>query len=294
MTTRLPLSVAIVCKNNAATIRRTLASVRDLASEIVAVDSGSTDATLSLIEHARSPGLEVRIVHSPWLGHIKTKQLALDTCTQPWALSIDSDESVEPELASAIARFVCDPASPRGASMNRMTYYQGTPLRYAWQPEWRLRLVRAGCGEWGGLDPHDKLSLRDEHRQAPARLPGTLRHDSFLTFAEHLKKQAQHAETMARSLHASGVRGSRLRLVISPAGAFFKQLVLKRAMLDGSPGWLAAASTAAAALMKHAVLLELSREPSDSASPTHRRDEPRRADETQSDGPGKEPPTPSR
>ena len=42
------LSVAIMCRNNADTIGRTLASVAPLAGEIVAVDSGSTDGTIIL------------------------------------------------------------------------------------------------------------------------------------------------------------------------------------------------------------------------------------------------------
>jgi hypothetical protein len=64
---------------------------------------------------------------------------------------------------------------------------------------------------------------------------------------------------MAASLHAAGVRGSYVRLLVSPPGAFFKQLVLRRAFLDGWPGWLAAASTGASALMKHAMLIEMQR-----------------------------------
>jgi hypothetical protein len=38
-----------------------------------------------------------------------------------------------------------------------------------------------------------------------------------------------------------------------------KQVVLKQAWRDGWAGWVAAGSTAAAAYMKHAALLELSR-----------------------------------
>ena len=68
----LPLSVAIVCRNNERTIGRTLESVRGLAAQIVAVDSGSTDATIHLLE---SHGAEV--IRHQWLGHIKTKQLLI-------------------------------------------------------------------------------------------------------------------------------------------------------------------------------------------------------------------------
>ena len=38
-----------------------------------------------------------------------------------------------------------------------------------------------------------------------------------------------------------------------------KQVILKRGYKDGYAGWLAGASSAAGALMKHAMLLELSR-----------------------------------
>lgn len=252
------LSVAIVCKDNQQTIARTLDSVsaiaREFGGEIVAVDSGSTDGTIALLESHSA-----RIIRSPWLGHIKTKQLALEACTADWVLSLDSDESCEPDLLASIRAALTrnDPAIA-GYQLNRKVYYQGTPLNHAWQPEWRLRLVRRGLCAWGGHDPHDVLAPRDPAARTD-RLSGSLRHDSISTFAEFLIKQAAHSRTMAASLHRAGVRGSYLRLLISPPGAFLKQLIVKRAFLDGWPGWLAAASTAASALMKHAMLIELDR-----------------------------------
>lgn len=252
---RLPISIAIVCKDSAATIGRTLESVREWAGEIVAVDSGSSDGTIAMLEAAGA-----RVIRSEWLGHIKTKQKALEACACAWVLCLDSDESVEPELAAAIAAAVRagGQGGPNGYVLNRRTYYRERPLRHVWQPEWRLRLVKRGGASWGGHDPHDVLSLH-AGQGAAGRLVGHLRHDSFPTFTEHLRKQWGHATTMARSLHAAGKRGSYLKLVVSPVGAFIKQLVLKRGFLDGYAGWLAAASTACAALIKHAALIELDR-----------------------------------
>lgn len=252
-TSKLPLSVAIVCKNNEATIERTLASIAPLASQIVALDSGSTDRTIEILT---SYGARVERVQ--WQGHVRTKQAALETCSHDWILSLDSDESVEPELADSIRELITrnDPAIA-GAYVNRAVFYRGRFLRHAWQPEWRLRLVRRGAARWTGLDPHDKLELL---HGGSTRLRGILRHDSFSTFADHFRAQCAHSRTMAASLRAAGKRGSYVRLLTSPAGAFLKQLVIKRGFLDGYPGWLAAASTAAGALMKHAILIELSRE----------------------------------
>lgn len=254
-TSPLPLSVAIVCKDSAATIGRTLDSVRGLAAEIVAVDSGSTDGTIPMLEAAGA-----RVIHSDWLGHIKTKQKALEACSQDWVLCLDSDESLDDALRANVLEVASHvPARPgSGFEVNRMTYYRDRPLRHVWQPEWRLRLVSRGSASWGGHDPHDVLRLQT-HVSATKRLRGHLRHDSFPTFTEHMRKQWHHATTMAASLHAAGSRGSYLKLAASPPGAFIKQLVLKRGFLDGYPGWLAAASTACGTLIKHAALIELDR-----------------------------------
>ncbi len=243
------LSCAIVCKDNAPTIQRTLDSVRGLCAEIVAVDSGSTDGTLDMLHAAGA-----RVIRSEWRGHVRTKQHALELCTHEWILSVDSDESVLPELDASIRAALARPAADAYA-VNRLTFYRDRPLRHVWQPEWRVRLVRRGRAAWTGFDPHDVLAPSAGARVS--RLVGDLRHDSFTTFAEHMRKQWSHATTMAASLHAAGRRGSYARLLLSPTGAMLKQLVLKRGVLDGYPGFLAAASTATAALIKHATLIEL-------------------------------------
>ena len=223
-----------------------------MASEVVAVDSGSTDGTIALLEKHGA-----RVIRSEWKGHVATKQMALEACDQEWILCLDSDESVLPELRRSIEEALArDKPGVDGFLVNRKVYYRDRPLNFAWQPERRLRLVRRGRVRWAGMDPHDKLELVGK---PPGLLAGDLRHDTIPSFAEFFAKQAQHARTMALSMHGEGKRGSLLRLVCSPPGAFLKQVVLKQAWRDGWPGWLAAASTAAAALMKHAVLIELTR-----------------------------------
>ncbi|MEM1183945.1 MAG: DEAD/DEAH box helicase [Planctomycetota bacterium] len=250
----LPISVVTVCKNNERTIGDVVASVREWAGEIVALDSGSRDRTKRILRDAGARVLEVR-----WKGHVKTKQAALEEATLPWVLHLDSDEPVTPELAASIRDLVRrDDQGVVGARVRRVVWYRGEPVLHAWQPEWRLRLVRRalvgdGRAKWGGFDPHDQLKVSGGR---VVDLDGVLRHDSFETFDEHLGVQLAHARTAARSLGERGAKGSLWKLATSPMGAFLKQVVLKSAWRDGRAGWLAAGTSAAGALMKHVLLVE--------------------------------------
>lgn len=261
------LSVAIVCRNNADTIGRVLDSVRGLASQLVVVDSGSTDGTIDLVRACGS-WCEVVLLETQWRGHIATKQLALEACTRRHALALDSDEPMTSDLVGSV-RDACKRDAP-AARVNRVVEYRGRLLQHCWQPEWRLRLVRTdlvrdGRAKWGGLDPHDKLEVTCEPVED---LKGTLIHESFPTFERHLSNQLKLQAVAARSNHRAGKRGSAFRLMTSPPGAFFKQLVIKGSWRDGRAGWLAAGTAAAGALMKHMILMELDETESGDSGPT--------------------------
>ena len=248
----LPLSIVIVCKDNAGTIGRTLESVRGLGSEVVAVDSGSTDGTLDLLSAHGA-----RVIERPWMGYVKTKQFALEQCRQPWALSLDSDESLEPTLRRAIEALDLERNDgPTGYRMNRRVFYRGRFFAHTWQPEWRLRLVRTGLYHWQGYDPHDELKPIGPGQRVEA-LPGDLRHESFTGFEDLLRKHVGHARLMAQSLHVAGHRVGPAKLVISPVAAFLRQAVVRRGYKDGTRGWAAAGAMAAYTLMKYVCLLDL-------------------------------------
>lgn len=251
---RLDLSVAIVCKSNEATIGRTLESVRGLASEIVALDSGSTDRTIEMLEAAGA-----RVVRVDWEGYRRTKQRAAEECRCRWVMSVDSDESVEPDLAAGLrAALSRDEPSVGGYAVNRKVWYAGRFLDHAWQPEWRVRVARrelfaGGGARIGGTEPHDELIVDGARVE---RIAGTLRHDTIASMSAFLSGQVRLATVGAQAGHALGRRGSVWKVMWSPPGAFLKQVVLRSAWRDGWRGWAAAGATACQSLMKHLVLLE--------------------------------------
>lgn len=247
-TAELPLSISIISFNESANIGRTLDSIKAIASEIVVVDSHSTDNTRKIAEASGA-----RVYVEDWKGHIRQKNSALEKCTQPWILSLDCDEVISLELREAIIKAVQQGTLP-GYRINRRTFYLGKMLRYAWQPDWNLRLVRRDAGpRWVGYDPHDRLQIDGRC----GRLNGDLIHYSYADLRDHMQRLVAYAEITAKSYHRNGKRFQWHHLLINPQVAFIKKYLLKRAFLDGSQGFFVSMSSFIYVFLKYLFLWEI-------------------------------------
>ncbi len=93
------LSVCVVARNHGPLLPSLFRNVEDVAWEIVLVDGGSSDGTEEI---ARSHPL-VRYHLEPWRGSItRQKNKALDLARGDWALILDCDERLSPDLKAAL------------------------------------------------------------------------------------------------------------------------------------------------------------------------------------------------
>lgn len=85
------LSVALIVKDETTVLGHCLASVRDLADQIVVVDTGSSDGTPEL---AQALGAEVH--HFTWCDDFaRARNASLAHCRGDWVLILDADEAVD-------------------------------------------------------------------------------------------------------------------------------------------------------------------------------------------------------
>ena len=97
---RPELSVCLIVKNEEQVLGKCLASIKDLARQIVVVDTGSTDRT---VEIAREFGAEVHAFE--WSDDFSAaRNAALQHARCDWVLSIDADEELLPGQAESLAR----------------------------------------------------------------------------------------------------------------------------------------------------------------------------------------------
>ncbi|WP_322891582.1 MULTISPECIES: glycosyltransferase family 2 protein [unclassified Yoonia] len=145
------LTTIILTRDEALHLPRALASLQGVATRIIVVDSGSTDATCQI---ARTAGAEVW--QHPWTNYAQQFNAALDRlgAGAGWVLRLDADEYVTPELAAQINAGLPDAA---GISVGRSMWFQGQPVRYGGLfPARMLRLFRQGHGrvEARWMDEH--------------------------------------------------------------------------------------------------------------------------------------------
>ncbi|UCG78075.1 MAG: glycosyltransferase family 2 protein [Nitrospirota bacterium] len=248
---KLPISVAIISFNEEENIGRTLDSVVDIASEIIVVDSGSSDRTRELAE-----GYGATVYEEDWKGHILQKNSALEKCGQEWILSLDCDEVLSDELRRSIVKAVADPLA-EGYVLNRKTVYLGKVLEHAWQPDHKLRLVkRTSAPRWGGYDPHDVLSITGR----TLLLEGDLFHYSYKDVRDHFNRVVHYSKLVAESYRKDERKFRLYNLLINPAYAFVKEYIIKMGIRDGIRGLAVAVSVATYTFLKYYYLWELEQE----------------------------------
>jgi (heptosyl)LPS beta-1,4-glucosyltransferase len=227
----IPLSVCILTLNEEENLPECLQSVREIAGEIVILDSGSTDRTREIAARAGAR-VEVR----PFDDFGSQHNHLFDLAKNEWILNIDADERVSPELSEAIADLFSDP--PRlsrynGFSVNRLNYFIGKPIRHSgWAPDPLLRLFRKNSGEMERRLVHGQILVRG----TTGTLSGELVHYTYRSLDSYLQKTARYARLAAVEMKQKGKNPSLVRLLSHPLGMAFKMYVLKRGFLDGREG----------------------------------------------------------
>lgn len=223
MTARVPVSVVVPIKNEAANLPRCLGSVR-WASEILVVDSQSTDGSIQIAE---KDGAKVVQFHfnGTWP---KKKNWALENLPfrNEWVFILDADEVLPPEAAEEFARAIANAGKIAGYWINRRFMFLGRWLRHAYYPNWNLRLFRHQLGRFeqitaaptdsGDNEVHEHVIVRGP----TARLRCEIEHYAFPSIEVFLEKHNRYSNWEARVAVEGELR----------AGVAHEQVELKRAL----------------------------------------------------------------
>jgi glycosyltransferase involved in cell wall biosynthesis len=239
-------SIVIITLNEERNIARCLDSVKNVADEIVIVDSNSTDRTAAI-----ATGHGARVIQRAFTGYGEQKNFAMQQASHDWVLSLDADEALTPELEASILAVKQSPEQ-NAYEMSRLTNYCGKWIRHCgWYPDKKLRLFDRTKGEWKRAKIHEYWELYDT--TAPiGQLRGDLLHYSYYTINDHTAGISHFTELAAREAAMNGKDCSLLKVLLGPKWNFITTYIIRLGILDGYYGFMIAKLSAYATFVKYA------------------------------------------
>lgn len=248
-----PLSVVIITFNEEKNIGNCLGSVKDVADEIVVVDSFSADHTKQICEKYGA-----RVIQKEFGGFIEQKNLAVALASYPNILSLDADECLSDELKQSI-HLLKSNWQHDGYAINRLTSFCGRWVRHSgWYPDRKLRLFHRDKGAFRGTNPHDRFELQEG--ATLGRIRGDLLHYTAESEAGFRAKMEKYATIAAAEMHRQKRSISLPMLFLKTAAAFLRNYVIRLGFLDGTIGWKVCTISAAYTFQKYVKLRALNKD----------------------------------
>ncbi len=241
----------ILTYNEAPNIGRTLSRL-SWAKQVLVIDSFSTDSTLEILQ--RYPN--VRVLQRPFDSLAQQWNYGLTFVNTEWALSLDADYLVTPELQKELSQIT--PTTNVNSYWVPFKYCVfGSPLKGTILPP-RRALFRPQFVHY--IDDGHRQLLQPEGESKTLKMP--LLHDDQKTLQRWLWAQDCYAELEVKKLRNTSIKdlgwSDRIRLYtpLAPLLVIVYCLLLKRGLWDGPRGWYYALQRCVAEIILALRLLE--------------------------------------
>lgn len=210
MTKTVNLSVVINTKNSAEFLANCLDSVKNIADEIVVVDSASTDNTVAI---AKKFGAKIHQFPQPEIGFVEAaREYLFERANGQWLLLLDSDESIGQELAKKITAIInnktSDPAPADVYFIARQNIIFGRPFTATgWYPDYQARLWKKGSLNWPAkIHSVPNIHGTSAHLAIDEKL--AIIHHNYQSVSEYLDRSNRYTDIQAeRDFDATKVDG---------------------------------------------------------------------------------------
>lgn len=232
------ISVFIITKNEADRIASVIKAVREIADEILIIDSGSLDKTLEIAQN-----LGAKVFYNKWQGYGPQKVFGESLCKNKWILNIDADEEVMPELAQEISNLFSKHQQDEfvGYKIRIVNKFFGEedPKKWAYYYN-QLRLYNKEYCGFRDSTVHDSVVVRESsavsYQSSVGQLKNIIAHQSFRSYLHWIEKINSYSSMQAEDAFRKGKNVSVMKIFITPFFAFFKAYFLRRYFIYGVNG----------------------------------------------------------
>ena len=245
----MQISAVIITKNEAHIIGRTLESLKGLVDDIVIVDSGSTDDTLSVCKPFNAD-----IIQTSWEGYGINKNKGIDAAKHNWILNIDADETIDDELKQTILDLALQ-KEEEVFEIRFKNFFCEKWIRFGeWGFDKHIRLFNRNKVRWNTAAVHESLQLPE--KVTVTQLKGSILHYTTHSREEFNNKTISYAQLNAEKYFQQGKKVNSFKQYLSPVFSFIQNYFFKLGFLDGREGFIIAKATAQYTFLKYKYLAE--------------------------------------
>lgn len=224
------ISAVIIACNEEKYIRHCIESILSITNDIILVDSGSTDKTVSIAQSAGA-----KVYHMPWKGYGANKNFGNMKAQNDWILSIDADEIINEELAQHIINIPKEENTIY--KIKSLVNYNGKWIRHCgWYPAWKLRFFHKNKAKWNLSPVHESLEYSDDIKIKELR--GSLLHYSYESIQDHKNKSTKYGKLKAESWIINNKSVGILKKWLGPTFKFIRTYIFRLGFLDGKEGFI--------------------------------------------------------
>jgi glycosyltransferase involved in cell wall biosynthesis len=232
---KLPISVFIIAKNEEERLPKAIASVIDWVDEVLVIDSGSVDKTISLAQN-----LGAKTVFNEWQGFGQQKIFGEKLCKNDWILNIDADEEISEKLKLEIIEVFENNKNQNFACFKmkwEMVFFtQKNPPLFAVGSNF-IRLYNKQKAGFNDSSVHDSVILKNPNDRVGV-LKNIVYHRCFKSMHHWADKINYYTTLQAEDFYNKNRKVSCLRIIFEPIFSFFKAYFLRRYFFYGIDGFL--------------------------------------------------------
>jgi glycosyltransferase involved in cell wall biosynthesis len=246
----MDISVVIITKNEAHIIANTLQSLLAVSSDVVIVDSGSTDDTVAICKK-----MNAHVIETGWAGYGINKNMGIEAAKNDWILSLDADEAIDAELQQNLLGLALT-NDKEVFNIRFKNFFCNKWIRFGeWGFDWHIRLFNRKKVQWNNVAVHENLVFPANVKIT--KLKGNILHYTVQNRREYDAKTDHYARMNAKKYVDAGKSPSFFKQYFSPAFAFIQHYIFRLGFLDGAEGFIIAKTTARYTFLKYLYLKEI-------------------------------------
>lgn len=243
----------IITLNESKNIKECIESLQQVCSEVIVVDSESTDNTTQI-----ATNLGAKVINQPYLGDGIQKNVGLDYSTNDWILSLDADERLTEAAIEKIKTIDLCNTSHDAFALRRKNYIGSRWIKQCgWYPDFCIRLYNKNKTRFAAVKQHAAVQASN-----PCRLDADIIHYSFEDIGQLFAKPGRNfSGRAAKIMYEKGKKANAFSPIAHGLNAFIRKYFFQKGFLGGVDGMTVSLSSAINSYLKYAKLLELQRDP---------------------------------